>query len=156
MLVWGFGGVNLRENYWRKVLKWLYKFLDAGVYFFFLQYRGLNSGPSPWATPPTLVLWRVFWDRVWWTICPGSLQTAILLISASWVARITDVSHGCPALGLYLIIFYYIYFRLLCLLSSRHPYLSILKCLHLEPSWVLIFYIKWSTRKFQLDISKAS
>jgi hypothetical protein len=27
------------------------------------------------------------------TICPGWLQTMILLISASWVARITDVSH---------------------------------------------------------------
>jgi hypothetical protein len=25
--------------------------------------------------------------------CPGWLQTAILLISASWVARITGVSH---------------------------------------------------------------
>jgi hypothetical protein len=27
-------------------------------------YWGLNSGPSPWATPPALFLWRVFWDRV--------------------------------------------------------------------------------------------
>jgi hypothetical protein len=30
------------------------------------------------------------------TICPGWLRTAILLISASWVARITGVSHHCP------------------------------------------------------------
>jgi hypothetical protein len=34
-----------------------------------------------------------FWDRVSWIICPGWLQTMILLISASWVARITGESH---------------------------------------------------------------
>jgi hypothetical protein len=39
-----------------------------------------------------------FWDRVLWTICPGKIvQTVILLISASWVARITGVSHQHPA-----------------------------------------------------------
>jgi hypothetical protein len=38
-----------------------------------------------------------FWDRVSQTICPGWLWIAILLISASWVAGITDVSHWCPA-----------------------------------------------------------
>jgi hypothetical protein len=38
-----------------------------------------------------------FWDRVSRTVCPGGLRTAILLISASWVARITGVSHQCPA-----------------------------------------------------------
>jgi hypothetical protein len=27
------------------------------------------------------------------TICPGWLETSILLISASWVARITGMSH---------------------------------------------------------------
>jgi hypothetical protein len=37
-----------------------------------------------------------FWDRVSWTICPGWPQTKILLISASWVARITEMSHWCP------------------------------------------------------------
>jgi hypothetical protein len=31
------------------------------------------------------------------TICPGWLRTAILLISAFWIARITSVSHRCPA-----------------------------------------------------------
>jgi hypothetical protein len=34
-----------------------------------------------------------FQDRVSWTICSDWLWTAILLISASWAARITDVSH---------------------------------------------------------------
>jgi hypothetical protein len=37
-----------------------------------------------------------FRDRVSRTICPGWLQTAILLISASWIARITGMSHWCP------------------------------------------------------------
>jgi hypothetical protein len=35
----------------------------------------------------------VFRDRVSWTICQGWFQIVILLISASWVARITGVSH---------------------------------------------------------------
>jgi hypothetical protein len=35
-----------------------------------------------------------FW--ISWTICPGWLWTMILLISASWVARITGVSHRWP------------------------------------------------------------
>jgi hypothetical protein len=34
-----------------------------------------------------------FQDRILWTIFPDWLQTMILLISASWVARITGVSH---------------------------------------------------------------
>jgi hypothetical protein len=36
-----------------------------------------------------------FQDRVSRTISPGWLQTAILLISASLVARIIDLSHQC-------------------------------------------------------------
>jgi hypothetical protein len=55
-------------------------------------YWGLNSGPSPWATPPALFLWRVF-EISAWTVCPGWLQNMILLISDYWVARITGVSH---------------------------------------------------------------
>jgi hypothetical protein len=38
-----------------------------------------------------------FPDRVLGTICLGWLQTAILLISASCVARITGMSHSCLA-----------------------------------------------------------
>jgi hypothetical protein len=38
-----------------------------------------------------------FWDRVLWTICLGWLWNLILLISVSWVARITGVCHWCPA-----------------------------------------------------------
>jgi hypothetical protein len=62
--------------------------------FFFPQYWDLNSGPihlEPLCQP--FFLWRVFQDRVLWTICLVWLQTSIFLISASWVARITGVSH---------------------------------------------------------------
>jgi hypothetical protein len=54
---------------------------------------GLNPEPASWATPPVFWLWWVFWVRVLWAICPGWLWTEILLISASWVARITGLSH---------------------------------------------------------------
>jgi hypothetical protein len=37
-----------------------------------------------------------FRDRVSWTLCPGWLQTMIHLISASWVAKITGMSHWHP------------------------------------------------------------
>jgi hypothetical protein len=57
--------------------------------FLFLRYWNLNSGPTPWATPHALFCDGFCWDRVEQTICPGWLQTAILLISASWVARTT-------------------------------------------------------------------
>jgi hypothetical protein len=41
----------------KKIVKNVFSFKD---FFFFFQYWGLNSGPSPWATPPALFLWRVF------------------------------------------------------------------------------------------------
>jgi hypothetical protein len=41
----------------------------------------LNSGPSPWATPPALFCDGYFWDRVSWSICLGWLQIPILLKS---------------------------------------------------------------------------
>jgi hypothetical protein len=41
--------------------------------------------PSHSANP--FLCWY-FWDRVSKTICPGWLQTMILLISASWIARL--------------------------------------------------------------------
>jgi hypothetical protein len=44
-------------------------------------------------------LWRVFQDRVSQTVNWGWLGTMILLISASWVAGITGVSHQRPASG---------------------------------------------------------
>jgi hypothetical protein len=49
------------------------------------------------ATLPALFHVGCFWNRVSRTICQGWLWTVILLIFASWVARITSVSHPCPA-----------------------------------------------------------
>jgi hypothetical protein len=43
-------------------------------------------------------LWCVFSGRVSWTIWPSWLQTMILLISASQVARIIGMNHQCLAL----------------------------------------------------------
>jgi hypothetical protein len=37
------------------------------------------------------------WVGVSQTVCPCWLQTVILLISVSWVARIIGLSHWCPA-----------------------------------------------------------
>jgi hypothetical protein len=62
--------------------------------FFFFAVLGLNSGPTPQDTQPAFFFCDgFFWDRVSWTICFGWLQTMILLISASWVARIIGMSH---------------------------------------------------------------
>jgi hypothetical protein len=68
-------------------------------------YWGLNSGPRislggcsyhlSHSTSP--FLWWVFQDRVSRTICLGQASNPILLISASCIARITDVSHQCLA-----------------------------------------------------------
>jgi hypothetical protein len=43
------------------------------------------------ARQPFVVVVEYFPDRVSQTICPGCLPTTILLISASWVARITGM-----------------------------------------------------------------
>jgi hypothetical protein len=54
-----------------------------------LDHLSDSSGP--------FLYWLFFWDRVSQTICPDWLQTVILLISASWIAGITGVSHWRPA-----------------------------------------------------------
>jgi hypothetical protein len=69
-------------------------------------------------------------DRVSWTILPGWLQMAmILLISASWVARITGMSHWCLAL---FSIFIY---------SSISLYLSIYLSIHLSSVYLSVIYL---------------
>jgi hypothetical protein len=44
-------------------------------------------------------LWFFFFfqDRISWTVCLGWLWTAVLLISVSWVARITGMNYWHPA-----------------------------------------------------------
>jgi hypothetical protein len=62
----------------------------------------LNSGPHTCqacisTTSATLpALFGYFQHRVLWTVCLGWLWTLILLISASWIARIIGVSHQVP------------------------------------------------------------
>jgi hypothetical protein len=63
--------------------------------FFSLRNWGLNSETTPRATPPAFFCGGLFWDRVLQTISPSWLWTSILLISASWVSRITGVNHWC-------------------------------------------------------------
>jgi hypothetical protein len=69
------------------------------ILFIYLWYWGLNSGPMIWATPPALFCDGFFQDRVSQTICPEGLQTTatVLLMFASWIARITGTSHQCLA-----------------------------------------------------------
>jgi hypothetical protein len=79
-----------------------------------------------------------FQDRISWTICLGWLQYVILLIAASWVARITSASlffffkdifvyDGC--IGSFIVTFPYIYYTpnwflpSIILLSTLVPFL---------------------------------
>jgi hypothetical protein len=77
-------------------------------FFFFFFFVGLGFELRVWTWKAgTLPLGKTcspFWsgyfgDRLLWTVCLGWPQIAILLISASQVARITGVSHWCLALN---------------------------------------------------------
>jgi hypothetical protein len=59
---------------------WLIFFFSTGVW---------TQDLTLWVTPPILFCDGFFWDRVSRTICLGWLWTTILLISTSWIARIT-------------------------------------------------------------------
>jgi hypothetical protein len=74
-------------------------------FFFFLAEMGLELMAFTLQYAANPFWWRVFWDRVSRTICLGFLQTTILLISASWVARITGMSHKHLAIKSLLIFF---------------------------------------------------
>jgi hypothetical protein len=65
------------------------------IFFAVLQ---LELRPYTLSHSTSPFLWRVFHDRVSWTILPSWLQIAILLISASWVAGIIGMSHWHPAI----------------------------------------------------------
>jgi hypothetical protein len=87
---------------------------------------GLNSGPTPWATPPALFCEGFFWNRVPWIICLGWLQIVILLISASWVNKITGMNHQHPTeIFIYLFNFFALGFELRAypLSHSTSPFL---------------------------------
>jgi hypothetical protein len=79
-------------------LKLCFKINPSSPRFFsFLRYWGLNLGPTPEQLHQPFFVLFFYQDRVLWTISPGWLWTAISLISASWIARTTDVSHQCLA-----------------------------------------------------------
>jgi hypothetical protein len=71
------------------VLLWVFFF------FFFLAALGfeLRASCLSYSTSPFLWFFFFFQDRVSKTICRGWLRTTILLISTSWEARLTGVSH---------------------------------------------------------------
>jgi hypothetical protein len=53
----------------------------------------LGRRSTTWVAPPAHFCDGLIWDRVSQTISPDWFQTRIFLISASWVARITGLSH---------------------------------------------------------------
>jgi hypothetical protein len=65
----------------------------------FLPYWDLNSGSTTWAITPALfnVGWVFFEIGSHELLVLGWHHAMILLISATWVARITHVSHRCLA-----------------------------------------------------------
>jgi hypothetical protein len=76
-------------------------FFVVFIYLFFVVLGGLYSGPPAEYShhqAPTPSFYGFFQDRISRTIYLGWLQTMIPLISASWVARITGMSHWCLAL----------------------------------------------------------
>jgi hypothetical protein len=74
------------------------------LFFFFFWLRLefelralLYHHSTAWATPPVQFALIIFGDGILGTICPGLPRTVTLPISTSQVARITGVSHQCPA-----------------------------------------------------------
>jgi hypothetical protein len=93
-------------------------FLRPNIYFYYINY--LFCGTGAWTQDLHLEPLHqsffcdgFFQDRVSWTICLGWFPTMISLISASWEARITGMSHWCQhtCIGAWLIfIFFYLIF----------------------------------------------
>jgi hypothetical protein len=71
------------------------------LFFFFFSTRAWTQGLHQSHSTSPFFVKGFFWDRVSWTICTGWFQAAILLISASWVARIAGVSYQHLALCSY-------------------------------------------------------
>jgi hypothetical protein len=68
------------------------------IYILIFFFAGLGFKLMAYTLSHSILLCEgFFWDRVSWTICLVWLQTMILLISATWVARITGMSHQYPA-----------------------------------------------------------
>jgi hypothetical protein len=78
---------------------------------------------------PLLLVKGFFWDRVSWTIFLGWLLTTILLISASWVARIIDVNPSAHLYKSFIIIIVFLYWEYIVtftkLLTIHHSPLAL-------------------------------
>jgi hypothetical protein len=111
---------------------------------------GLNSEPLPWATPTAPFCEVFFCDKVWQTVCLDWLWTVILLISASWVARITGVSHQHSALTAIFISKYINY-------SERHTNISnwLYTCFFFLLMSLYASYIAKLCVRSKLDLTRA-
>jgi hypothetical protein len=79
-----------------KRIKLVFFFFLAALEFELRASHLLGRHSTTWATLPALFSIGYFWDRILQTVCLGWLWTTIFLISASWVDRITCVSHLHP------------------------------------------------------------
>jgi hypothetical protein len=92
--IWTYFWKSYREKEMLLGEERFYKIRFFFLFFFFCGTRIWTQGLYlEWLTCP--FLWRVFQDRVLQTISVGWLWILILLISASWVARIIGMSHRC-------------------------------------------------------------
>jgi hypothetical protein len=79
-------------------------------FFFFFVVLGFELRAYTLSHSTSPLLGWVFSERVLGTVCPGWLQNMLFLISASWVVRITGMSHWCMACCMIFLMFYWIQF----------------------------------------------
>jgi hypothetical protein len=99
-------------------------FLQSRYIFFAVLGLELRAYTLNHSTRPIFVM-DCFWDRVSWTVSPGWLQTEIFLISASWVTRITGMSHWCLASKhFYSVIYSTLQIPTMCVVSLQNTILD--------------------------------
>jgi hypothetical protein len=93
----GGGGERRKLGRWIWLMYFLFK-NEYGIFFFCSTGAWTQGLHLESLHQPFLCIYLIFfWQWILWTIYLGWLQTWILLISASWVARITGVGYQCPA-----------------------------------------------------------
>jgi hypothetical protein len=103
------------------------------AFYFCVQYWGLNGlHPEPLYQPFFMMGFLEIGSQK--LLCPGWLRILILLISASWVARIIDMHHQCLAFFWVETGFYYVpqgNLKLVILLSKALKYFSSMEVISL-------------------------
>jgi hypothetical protein len=101
----GLGSSHLRLHIAEITGMWHHTWLCLWFFSFFffpaLQLRALHllgRHSTSWTTLPALFCIGYFWDRVSWTIYQTGFELRSSWLSASWIARIIDVSHRYSAL----------------------------------------------------------